>query len=188
MVAGLGWPATAMSAPHVRTGFCVGVGFGIESVSWTDEDGRNPAEGSGAGTARVGYALKPDLVLGIEFWGWAREFDILTETLPVPVNTRLTATTLCVTYFPGGGGFFARLGAGLAYGSMTLDPPSSVTSVPERNESRRGFALDVAPGYEWRIARSLALGAQADIVYLGLGEPLENAFGYGLSAQFNWYW
>jgi hypothetical protein len=188
IVACLGWPAAATSAPHIRTGFCAGVGFGLESVSWTDDDGRKSEEGSGAGNARIGYALKPDLVLGVEFWGWAREYEILTATLPVPVETQLAATTICVTYFPGAGGFFARLGAGLAYGRVTVDPPPSVTSIPARGETRTGFALDFAPGYEWRIATRFALGAQGDVVYLGLGEPLKNAFGYGVSAQFNWYW
>jgi hypothetical protein len=183
-----GWPLSAAALPHVRTGFCAGVGFGLESVAWSDEDGRRPAEGSGAANARVGYAVKPDLVLGVECWGWAKTYQFSTSTLPVPVDVKLAATTACVTYFPGGGGFFMRLGAGFAYGRVTQNPPSSVTNVPHLEESRQGFAAEVAPGYEWRVANRLALGAQGDIVYLGVGSPLNDAFGYGLSAQFNWYW
>jgi Outer membrane protein beta-barrel domain len=181
-------PQALMAAPHIRTGFCAGVGFGIESVSWTDQGDRQPAKNSGTGNARVGYAVKPDLVVGVEFWSWARNYDISTTTLPVPVDVRLTATTACMTYFPGAAGFFMRLGAGFAYGRVAVEPPSSVTSVPATTDSESGLAFDFAPGYEFRLAQRFALGAQADVVYLGLGDVLENAFGYGLSAQFNWYW
>jgi len=183
-----GWPLSSSAAPHVRTGFCAGVGFGLESVAYSDEDGRRPAEGSGTTNARVGFAIKPDLVLGVEFWGWARNYEFSTSTLPVPVEVKLSAATACVTYFPGAAGFFVRLGAGLAYGRVSQEPPPSVTGVPAITEKKTGFAAEFAPGYEWRVARRLALGGQMDIVYLGIGTPLENAFGYGVSAQFNWYW
>jgi len=183
------WPLHAVAAPHVRTGFCAGVGFGLESVSWTDSDGeRRPAEGAGAVNARVGFAVRPDLVLGAEFWGWSKSYDLSTPTLPVPVHIRLAATTACVTYFPGAAGFFVRFGAGLAYGSESIEPPPSVTDVPASKDSITGFAADVAPGYEWRVTKRLALGFQGDIVYLGLGDELKDAFGYGVNAQFNWYW
>lgn len=182
------WPLAAAAAPHVRNGFTIGVGFGIESVAWSDEDGRRPAEGSGVTNARAGYALKPDLVLGAEFWGWAKDYELSTSTLPVPVRVKLAATTACVTLFPDAGGFFVRLGAGLAYGEVSVEPPPSVTDVPADKETRTGFAANLAPGYEWRVSRRFALGAQGDIVYLGLGEPLHDVFGYGINAQFNWYW
>jgi hypothetical protein len=184
-----GWPLSASAGTHVRTGFCAGVGFGLESVAWTDQDGdRRPAEGSGAFNARVGYAVKPDLVLGVEFWGWAKSYELSTSTFPVPVEVQLAATTACVTYFPGAAGFFVRVGAGLAYGTVSVEPPPSVTDVPSNKETREGLAVDVAPGYEWRVARRFALGFQGDIVYLGLGNELSNVFGYGMNAQFNWYW
>jgi hypothetical protein len=160
----------------------------MESVSWTDEEGDRKVEGSGAGNARIGYAVKPDLVVGVEFWGWAKNYDISTETLPVPVDVKLSATTLAVTYFPGNAGFFIRLGAGFAYGRIKVEPPPSVTSVPAGTQSYTGFAVDLAPGYEFRMTQRFALGAQGDVVYLALGDALEDVFGYGVSAQFNWYW
>ena len=137
---------------------------------------------------RVGYAIKPDLVLGVEFWGWAKNYELSTSTLPVPVDVKLAATTACVTYFPGAAGFFVRAGVGLAYGSVSVEPPPSVTDVPSSKDTRSGLALDLAPGYEWRVARRFALGFQGDVVYLGLDSELSNVFGYGLNAQFNWYW
>jgi hypothetical protein len=183
------WPLNALAAPHVRNGFCVGVGFGLESVAWDDPDGdRHPAEGSGVWNARAGYAFKPDLVLGVEYWGWAKSYELSTSTLPVPVEVKLSAATACVTYFPGAAGFFVRAGAGLAYASVAVEPPPSVTDVPSSKDTRNGFALNFAPGYEWRVARRFALGFQGDVVYLGLDGDLSNVFGYGLNAQFNWYW
>jgi hypothetical protein len=183
-----GVPGAAAADPHIRTGLCVGVGFGIESVAWTDEYGDRHTEGSGSGNARIGYALKPDLVLGVEMWAWANEYEIGTHTLPVPVHVKIAATDLCATYFPGGGGFFLRLGAGFAYGEVRVEPPASVTEVAPSKNSETGFAVNFSPGYEFRVARHLALGAQGDVVYLGLGGPLEDVFGYGINAQFNWYW
>ncbi|HET6347477.1 MAG TPA: outer membrane beta-barrel protein [Candidatus Krumholzibacteria bacterium] len=181
-------PVDAGAAEHTRNGVCAGVGFGIESVSWTQEGDRRPAEGSGTLTARVGFAVKPDLVLGVEFWGWSQDHELSTPTLPVPVNVKLTATNACASFFPGNTGVFLRFGLGLAYGRVKQEPPPSVTNVPAVTESRTGVAFNFSPGYEWRVAPRLALGAQGDIVYLGLGDVLKNAFGYGLSAQFNWYW
>ena len=187
-LAGLLIAAAASAEPHTRNGLCLGLGFGLESVSWTDADGDRNVEGSGTGNARAGYAIKPDLVLGIEFWGWAKDYEISTTTLPVPVDVRLTATTIGVTYFPGNAGFFVRLGAGIAYGRIEVNPPPSVDSVAADAEADTGIAVSLAPGYEWRLTPKFALGAQGDIVYLGLGGALEDAFGYGLNAQFNWYW
>jgi hypothetical protein len=183
------WPLNALGAAHVRNGFCAGVGFGLESVAWTDANGsRRPAEGSGVLNARAGYAVKPDLVLGVEFWGWAKSYELSTSTLPVPVNVKLSGTTACVTYFPGAAGFFVRAGAGLAYGQVSVEPPPSVNGVASSKDTRTGLALDLAPGYEWRVASRFALGFQGDFVYLGLDSELSNVFGYGLNAQFNWYW
>jgi hypothetical protein len=180
--------ATAASAePHTRTGVFAGFGLGLESFSWTERDGDRAVEGSGSLNARVGYALKPHLLLGAEFWGWAKEYEIQLTEGTVPVDVRLTATTVAVTYCPGGAGFFLRLGAGLAYGSIETTPPSTV-AVAAVSEGKAGLAIAFAPGYEWRITSRFALGAQGDVVYLGLGGPLEDAFGYGVNAQFNWYW
>ncbi len=180
------WPLAANAAPHVRTGFCAGIGFGVESVAWSEDGTRQPSESSGVMNARAGWALRPDMVAGVEFWGWAKDYELLAGDFPVPVEVKLGAATACVTLFPDAGGFFVRVGAGLAYGRVSIDPPPSVGESNE--ETRTGFAASIAPGYEWRVARRLALGFQGDIVYLGLGDPLDNAFGYGINAQFNWYW
>ncbi|HET6463486.1 MAG TPA: outer membrane beta-barrel protein [Candidatus Krumholzibacteria bacterium] len=188
MLACVGWPLAASAAPHIRTGFCAGVGFGWESVAWSDGDDRQPSEGSGVMNARAGWAVEPDMVVGLEFWGWAKGYETLVGDFTVPVDVKLAATTACVTFFPDAGGFFVRLGAGLAYGHVSIEPPSSVTEVATSKETRTGFAANIAPGYEWRVAKRMALGFQGDIVYLGLGDPLNNAFGYGVNAQFNWYW
>ena len=185
-----GFAPAALAAPHVRTGFTVGAGFGIESVSWTDPGGERNVEASGSVNARLGWALKPDLMLGVELWGWSQEDAIaVTEsTDDVLVKFRLAAVNACATYYPGNAGFFIRLGAGLAYGSYEVAVPAGVTSIPPDEQSDTGIAVNFAPGYEWRLSKQFALGAQGDVVYLGIGGPYEDVFGYGINAQFNWYW
>ena len=165
----------AAAEPHSRTGVFIGFGFGLESVSWRDLDGDRNVEASGVMSLRAGSAVRPDLLVGVECWGWTRDDESATRV-------RLGAATLAVSYFPGAAGFFMRLGAGLAYGSVEnaeLDPSRL---------SDTGIAVLFAPGYEWRITQRFALGAQGDIVYLGLHDGVEDAFGYGVNAQFNWYW
>jgi len=178
----------ASAEPHTRTGPYLGFGFGLESVSWKSEDGERDVEASGTLTARAGWALKPTLLVGAEFWGWANEYEVQTSSGAIPINVRLTSTTAAVTVIPGNAGFFLRLGAGLAYGDVESSPPSGVSGSVAPPDSDTGFAFIFAPGYEWRLTARFALGFQGDIVYLGLNDVLQDAFGYGLNAQFNWYW
>lgn len=177
-------PALAAAEPHTRTGLCAGFGFGLESVSWTDARDERSVEASGVLSARVAWALKPTLAVGIEFWGWAKDDDILLSSGAVPVTVQLSATTLAATFYPGADGFFIRLGAGLAYGRVDVDGSGAV----EEPDGETGVAVLLAPGYEFRVTDHFALGAQGDLVYLGLSAPVENPFGYGLNVQFNWYW
>jgi hypothetical protein len=176
----------ASAATHARTGLCAGFGLGLESVSWKDDEGDRSAEASGSLGVRAGYAARSDLVVGVEFWGWAKEYAIQSSEGAIEVDVRLTATSFAATYFPGNAGFFLRLCAGLAYG--TIDFSSLSPSAAPVSESEAGVAVLFCPGYEFRLTPRFALGAQGDIVYLGLDTPLENGFGYGLSARFNWYW
>lgn len=186
-----GLAPAALAAPHVRTGFTVGAGFGIESVSWTDPNGERDVEGSGAINARIGWALKPGLVLGVEVWGWSKEnaVEVSESTDDVLVKFRLAAVNASATFYPGNAGLFIRLGTGLAYGRYQVTVPPGVTTVAPDLQSDTGISVSLAPGYEWRFATHFALGAQGDVVYLGIGGgPYEDVFGYGVNAQFNWYW
>jgi len=180
--------AGARAESHVRAGFCAGFGMGLESVSWNDVSDERRVEASGVVTARAGWALKPTLVAGVEFWGWAKEYEVLTSSGGVPVNVQLSATTAALTWYPGADGIFFRLGAGLAYGKVDIDAPSGSGAAAAETGSKTGLAVLFAPGYEFRVTKHFALGAQGDIVYMGLSEPLDDAFGYGLNVQFNWYW
>jgi Outer membrane protein beta-barrel domain len=181
-------PGRASAEPHIRNGLCLGVGFGLQSISWEDEEGNRTFEDSGVFNARAGWAVEQDVVLGVEFWGWAKTYEISTLTLPVPVDILLSATTLGLTYFPGNAGFYVRLGAGLAYGRIDVTPPPAVDFEPAGSQSETGIAVALAPGYEWRFTPHFALGAQGDVVYLALKDVAKNAYGYGVNAQFDWYW
>jgi hypothetical protein len=46
-----------------------------------------------------------------------------------------------------------------------------------------------AMGYEMRVTSRFALGAEGDVVYLGVsGEAIDTVFGYGIAVELNWYW
>jgi len=178
----------ARAEPHTRTGFFVGFGLGSSNASWNWSGGRS-SEWSGGGSLRLGMALANDLLLGVEAWRWAHDYQIETSTAPVPVEARLTAATLAATYFPGNAGFFLRGGVGVADGRVDVSPPSGVSFPVSGQTQDTGLAIIGALGYETRLTSTFALGAEGDVVYLGVGgEAIDTVFGYGIAVELNWYW
>jgi Outer membrane protein beta-barrel domain len=172
-----------------RDGWTAGFGLGGSYVSWTWADGDRRQEGSGAGNARVAYALEPDLLVGIEWWGWAKDYEIGSTPEDVPAKITLWAANAAVTYFPGDVGFFVRGGLGVALGSAEITPPPTVVFPVSGKSDDTGFSALVAVGYETGITPRLALGGVMHVVYLGIDEgPFNDTLGYGLTVQFNWYW
>ena len=178
----------AHAEPHTRSGFFVGFGLGSSNASWDWFDGRS-SKWSGSGSLRLGMALANDLLLGFEGWKWAHDDQIETSTAPVPVEARLTAITLAATYYPGDAGFYLRGGVGVADGRVDVTPPSGV-AFPVSGQTRdTGLAMIGAMGYEMRLTSRFALGAEGDVVYLGVsGEAIDTVFGYGIAVELNWYW
>ncbi len=181
-------PGRASAEPHTRTGFFVGFGLGSGNASWDWFDGRS-SEWSGSGSLRLGMALANDFLLGLEAWRWSHDYQVETSAAPVPVEAGLTAVTLAATYFPGNAGFFLRGGVGVADGRVDVSPPSGV-SFPVSGQTRdTGVAVLGALGYEMRLTSRFALGAEGDVVYLGVaGEAIDTVFGYGIAVELNWYW
>lgn len=168
-------PAAAGDWPHDRNGFMIGFGVGGGSLGIEDGDER---EGSGIGNFRVGYAVRPDLVLALETEGWTKSFDSVAGD----VTWSFSVATAALTWYPGAQGAYLRGGIGVGVADAELDLGSITVS---GNESGLGAAA--AAGYEWRLTRKFALGPEAQFYWMDL-EDLGSANLFGGSLNFDWYW
>ena len=101
--------------PHDRNGFMIGFGIGGGSASVEVGSGR---EGGGSGNFRIGYAVRPDLVIHYEGAGWTRTFN---NTIFGDVTWRLSTSTVALTYYPqAAGGLFFRGGVGVGVADVEL--------------------------------------------------------------------
>jgi opacity protein-like surface antigen len=122
-------------------------------------------------------------------WGWSKSYSIEYTPDNVPAEIIVWAATPSVTYFPGDAGVFVRGGVGVGQGRATVTPAPSVDFPVSGGMDDTGVALMAAAGYEFQLTPHLALGAAAHVVYVAIDEaPFDDATGYGLTAQFNWYW
>jgi hypothetical protein len=185
---------------HARERWLVGFSLGGGSAeAQFDADGdvlvsSDRTGGVGFGF-RVGYAVRPDLVLGFEGNGWGRSDS---ETLPfvgdVDVTTTLTVAAVSCTWYPGAGGFFVR--GGLGGGTLGQEIEAGGLTI-EYDET--GFGLHGAVGYEWRVTRTFAIGPQLDLAWMNIGEidvqddagnlvTADVTFNYAIvSVLANWY-
>ena len=181
-------PARAESP--LRSGLALGFGLGGGSVSWLWPDDERRGEWSGAGNARVAWALGRELLLGVEFWGWSKDYELGSIPEDVPAEVRFWSANAAATYFPGDTGFYVRGGVGWGEGRVEITPPPSVVDFPVSGEANAsGLSLLGAMGYEFGVTPRLALGGAVHAVYLAIdADHFENVFGYGFTAQLNWYW
>jgi len=173
LVGGLFTPliASAEMHPHARNGWTFGfnLGGGSAGLSFADTTSTDREVG-GTANIRVGYAVTPSVVIGLEGLVWTREIEGVTWTLSVGGPA--------VTFYPGEQGFYLRGGIG----SGSLDAEAGSVTV-----SKTGFGILAAAGYEWRLARTLALGPQVDFAWMDVGDELTGNF-FAFSAALNWYW
>lgn len=192
-------PATAGDHPHAREGFVLGFGLGVGSAEGRLDDDRDvlfatERTGGGAASFRVGYAVNPSLVLGLETTGWGRTDEERVFGENVEISTTLNVTALALTWFPGVGGFFARAGLGVGIARQEYDL-GGVSAEIDGN----GLGLLLAAGYEWRLTKTFALGTQLDLGFMNLGDlevqdengdptDAEVSFNYSsVSVVANWY-
>lgn len=178
--------------PPNRTGFFIGFGLGAGNASWDwAAISGDESEGSGVGNFRLGGAVREDLVLGLETWAWAKNWDILLDGTEIAeLQITFAATTFAATYFPGNKGAFIRGGIGFASAKTELKSDlGSGASVTFDPGTDTGVALLAATGYEWRLTRKFALAPQVQLVYLGIsGDVIDGVLGIDGTLQFNWYW
>jgi len=186
----LGWAVTDSLAtkPHKRTGFAVGFGLGGGIARWDwvgDEVDDDPKEWLAAGHARLGRALRDDVVLGLEASVWTKEYDVVASDLDIgSATTTFGAVTLAATWFPGNQGFFVRGGVGVASATVELD-----LAIVELDDSDTGVAWLGAAGYEWRLSDKLAMGPSVALLFLGVdGDVARDIVVIDGVIEFNWYW
>lgn len=166
--------ANAGTHPADRNGFMIGFGLGGGSAQLQGGD----REGSATGAFRVGYAVRPDLVLSYEGVAWAKRFD---ETLG-DVTWTFSTNAAALTYYPPNVGLFLRGGLGL--GTARVEVKTGGITLSD-DENGLGFLL--AAGWEFRLTRKFALAPQFGYAYQTLDTlDSSNFFDFGLG--FNWYW
>ena len=175
MGAALAPAARAASHPHDRNGFMIGFGVGGGSMGIENGDER---EGSGTGNFRIGWAVRPDLLLAFEGNGWTKTFDGTVGDLTWTFSTG----TASLTWFPGAAGGYLRGGVGA--GVATADFETGNVTI---SDDETGLGLAACAGYEWRLTRKFALGPEVNFFWMDLDE-LGSANMIGGTLNFDWYW
>lgn len=189
LVGALPFATVSFAEQPVRSGPSVGFGLGGAYVSWTWPDDERRTEGSGAGNARIAWAFDQDLLVGVEGWAWSKDYAIGSTPEDIPAQTTVWAIAIAATYFPGNTGFFLRGGVGVGGGKADVTPPPSVDFPVSGTWTATGMSILGAMGYEVGLTPHMSLGGEIDAVYVGIDTtPFSNVFGYGLTAQLNWYW
>lgn len=191
---GLIWPVARATAlePHTRDGWYAGVSIGgatgeatfaDETVGET-EDGFSPQ-------VRLGHMVSDHLALGVGYSGWMYE----TGTLPFKYRFSLQNVMLTATWFPGRpdaalGGFYVRVGAGLAWSAIA---EVEIFEDEEQGHGDRvtdtGLGLELNLGYEFRVARHAAVGAGFGAIHQNLdGDIYRDATFTPFTLNLAWYW
>lgn len=164
--------ATAGTYPQNHNGWSLGFGIGGGTAAIdVDGVGTSDREGGGMGNLRFGYPLSEQLSLALEGNAWTKTENDVTVTF--------SATTVGVAFFPSEG---LVLRGGVGFGSTTVSADLGSVTV---TETESGLGLHAAVGYDFRLARTFALGPQADFGYTTFDGGSANWFGVGLN--FNWY-
>jgi opacity protein-like surface antigen len=173
--------ASADPYPQKRDGFYLGLGLGggtgAVSLSGGGASLSSDRRGGAVGSLRFGWALHPQLSLGVESNAWARTENGATVSFSV--------ATVGATYFPNPEqGIFLR--AGVGGGSERLSASSGAVSA---SASQNGFGFTAGTGYEMRLTPHWTLGPALDFGYVSV-----DAFGGKVSANYvnftaamNWY-
>ena len=176
---------------HLRKGFFVGfnVGSGGSGIGFTRGDefvSERPAGGPFGGL-RLGIAVSNSIAFAIEAYGLG-----VCENDHAGADSDdeqgLGAAFVTVTWWPGGEGFFMRLGFGAGGGNVMHRATGKKIHFEDRDAALFGL------GYEWRLSKHFALGAAVDAIGFELDDldgdgPKEDfwaGFG-GASIQLNWY-
>lgn len=144
----------------------MGLGLARGSMAQTSQGVSTDRESGSGGTFRLGYAINPKFALGLENNSWFKSYP----NAIVAFGT----STVAVSFFPAQG-LVLRGGIGAGYGGGAGDGLSGEVGV--------GWTAGTA--YEFRVARSFAIGPQIDYAHVSFEFDEINYVNVGLSM--NWY-
>jgi hypothetical protein len=195
--------AANAQAPHQRTGWMAGMAIGPSWGSWTygpEQDlpywpnvtGTTKVEDGYSPQLRFGRALSPHFMLGVEYQGWFIEAGTVERKL----RNTLQNLAFALTIYPGNpadysGGIFLKAGAGLGWARANVVELNEELEQQGHGESRTesGLGLMVGAGYEFRVFRTLAVGAGATFNYLSIDQNFfEDGSFFPAVLTLNWYW
>ena len=176
---------------HQRKGFFLGFNVGSSGsgigYSRGEENVSERFTRGPFGGLRLGIAVSNSIAFAIEAYGLgAREND--NAGVDSDDERGLGAAFVTMTWWPGGEGFFMRLGFGAGGGYVLHRSTGKKIHFEDRDAALFGL------GYEWRLSKHFALGAAVDAIGFEMDDldgdgPKENfwaGFG-GASIQLNWY-
>jgi outer membrane protein with beta-barrel domain len=158
--------------PNTRQGWLVGFAVGGGSAALSKDGDTTDREAGGAGFFRAGYAFRPECSVELNSNSWTKDVDGATWTLSL--------ATAAINYYPGTSGLVLRAGIGAG----TADATAKFGSVTV-SESTSGFGFTAGAAYEFRVARTFALGPQVDFGWATTDKFDFNQINAGLG--FTWY-
>jgi hypothetical protein len=194
----LAWPVREASAlePHVRDGWVAGIGFGFGKTKITGGEALNRVEsGWEEGTTprlRLGHMLGKRAMLGYEQFQWFDEQGFGPAAVRVSTQTFGAALTV----FPGNprsetGGIYLRAGVGFANARIAVSPEAlgGVDSTHhEEHLDEGGTSYMLGGGYEFRIAKPVAIGADITANYQAIQkEFFDKTWFIPVTVGLNWY-
>lgn len=159
-------PVTAGAHPQTREGFFLGLGLAKGSMAQTSDGVSSDRIGGSGGTFRFGWVINPKFALGLENNSWV--------TSDASGAAAVGTSTFAASVFPAEG-LVLRAGIGAGYGGGAGDGLSG----------DYGLGWTVGAAYEFRVARTFAIGPQIDYAHASFSYVEQNFVNLGLSM--NWY-
>ena len=163
---------TAQNAPPTREGFWISLSAGWGSVGFTCDGCPDIDREMGtSGNLRLGTALNPNILLGVEITGWTQWWD------DSGANFLRSSLLGAVTVYPmTTGGLFLAAGAGYTVYSEKLDPDEVTVN---------GVGGMVRLGYDIRVAKNFSVSPYGDFEMTFGGTLKANGADTGVSGNTN---
>jgi hypothetical protein len=174
--------AQAELKPADHTGFFIGLGVGGGSLTpdFDDPNVDSESEFGGAGNFYIGYALTPQLLIGLDGTAWTKTFE--EETFGTEATWVLSNGAICLWFYPSDY-FFIKAGPAVAQADLEVELLGFTVS-----DTEQGVGFTAAVGGELRLASKFAIVPQASIMYMSFDDLDMTATFFGATVGVGWYW